>query len=75
MGFSFGRQDLDLVLVPSGLLIMFVYHLVLLFRYIHRPHTTFMGFENNDKRAWVESIMKASIASFSFILFSDTEFV
>ncbi|KAK4589817.1 hypothetical protein RGQ29_020416 [Quercus rubra] len=58
MGFSFGRQDLDLVLVPSGLLIMFVYHLVLLFRYIHRPHTTFMGFENNDKRAWVESIMK-----------------
>ncbi|KAF3961498.1 hypothetical protein CMV_013888 [Castanea mollissima] len=58
MGFSFEKQDLDLVLVPTGLLIMFVYHLDLLFRYVYRPHTTFMGSENNEKRAWVENIMK-----------------
>ncbi|KAM3700402.1 hypothetical protein ACJW31_05G095200 [Castanea mollissima] len=45
-------HDLDLVLVPTGLLIMFVYHLDLLFRYVYRPHTTFMGSENNEKRAW-----------------------
>ena len=73
MGFSFGKQDLDLVLVSTVRVAdHFVYHLVLLFRYSHRPHNTFMGF---DKGAWVESIMKASVTSFSFILFGYTEFV
>ncbi|OMO76332.1 O-methyltransferase, family 2 [Corchorus capsularis] len=28
-------------------------------RYLHRPHTTVIGFENNDKEAWVERIIKA----------------
>ncbi|KAF5473038.1 hypothetical protein F2P56_009683 [Juglans regia] len=55
---GFPKEYLDLVLVPSGLLIMFTYHIFLLYRYLHRPHTTFMGYENNDKRAWVESIME-----------------
>ncbi|XP_021830243.1 uncharacterized protein LOC110770409 [Prunus avium] len=55
---AFGKEDLDLVLVPSGLLIMFVYHIILLYRYLHLPHTTVIGFENNDKRAWVERIMQ-----------------
>ncbi|CAN6689739.1 unnamed protein product [Malus baccata var. baccata] len=55
---SFEKEDLDLVLVPSGLLIMFVYHIILLYRYIHLPHTTVLGFENHDKRAWVERIMQ-----------------
>ncbi|XP_008245362.1 PREDICTED: uncharacterized protein LOC103343485 [Prunus mume] len=55
---AFGKEDLDLVLVPSGLLIMFVYHIFLLYRYLHLPHTTVIGFENNDKRAWVERIMQ-----------------
>ncbi|KAF7840298.1 uncharacterized protein G2W53_002596 [Senna tora] len=54
------KEYLDLILVPCGLLIMFTYHLFLLFRYLHRPHTTVMGFENNDKSAWVERIMQAS---------------
>ncbi|GMY37449.1 hypothetical protein FCV25MIE_32692 [Fagus crenata] len=49
---GFGKQDLDLVLVPSGLLIMFVYHLVLLYRYLHKPDTTFMGYENEGKKSW-----------------------
>lgn len=56
MGFQ--KEYLDLVLVPSGLLIMFAYHLFLLYRYLNRPHTTVMGFENNDKIAWVERIMQ-----------------
>ncbi|XP_024632459.2 uncharacterized protein [Medicago truncatula] len=56
---KFHKENLDLVLVPSGLLIMFAYHLFLLHRYINRPHTTVMGFENNDKRAWVDRIMQA----------------
>jgi hypothetical protein len=58
---AFQKEYLDLVLVPSGLLIMLAYHLFLLYRYIKLPHTTVMGFENNDKIAWVERIMQASI--------------
>ncbi|KAM3748251.1 hypothetical protein ACB098_05G093500 [Castanea mollissima] len=27
-------------------------------RYLNLPHTTIMGFENNDKKAWVERIMQ-----------------
>ncbi|TMW90289.1 hypothetical protein EJD97_015964 [Solanum chilense] len=53
----FQKEYLDLFLVPIGLIIMFVYHLHLLYRYLKVPHTTVMGFENNDKRAWVEKIM------------------
>ncbi|CAN6692146.1 unnamed protein product [Malus baccata var. baccata] len=37
---SFENEDLDLVLVLSGLLIMFVHHIIILYRYIHLPHTT-----------------------------------
>jgi uncharacterized membrane protein len=55
---AFQKEYLDLVLVPSGLLIMFAYHLFLLYRYLNCPHTTVMGFENNDKIAWVERIMQ-----------------
>ncbi|XVE88121.1 hypothetical protein DITRI_Ditri19aG0042600 [Diplodiscus trichospermus] len=56
---SFRKENLDLVLVPAGLMIMFVYHLILFYRYLHRPHTTVIGFENNDKEAWVERVLKA----------------
>ncbi|XP_010057352.2 uncharacterized protein LOC104445227 [Eucalyptus grandis] len=56
MGFE--KKDLDVVLVPSGLLIMFGYHLFLLYRYLHQPHTTVMGFENYNKRLWVQAIMQ-----------------
>ncbi|GAB2298630.1 hypothetical protein Dimus_032700 [Dionaea muscipula] len=56
MGYQ--KENLDLILVPSGLLIMFSYHLFLLYRYLHLPHTTAIGFENNDTRAWVERILK-----------------
>lgn len=55
---KFHKEYLDLILVPSGLLIMFVYHLYLLYKYVNQPHTTVMGFENNDKRIWVEKIMQ-----------------
>ncbi|KAF8021198.1 hypothetical protein BT93_G1588 [Corymbia citriodora subsp. variegata] len=57
---SFEKKDLDVVLVPRGLLIMFVYHLQLLYRYLHEPHTTVMGFENFNKRFWVRAIMQAA---------------
>ncbi|MED6145722.1 hypothetical protein PIB30_027966 [Stylosanthes scabra] len=54
---TFQKEYLDLILVPLGLLIMFSYHLILLYRYLNRPHTTAMGFENNDKKIWVDKIM------------------
>lgn len=71
---SFIKEDLDLVLVPAGLLIMFAYHLFLLYRYIHLPHTTVIGFENTDKEAWVERVLQVMTILFlnsinpSFIL-------
>ncbi|KAK6932627.1 Protein of unknown function DUF599 [Dillenia turbinata] len=56
MGFQ--KEDLDLILVPCGLIIMFAYHLYLLYRYLNQPHTTVIGYENNDRRAWVQKIMQ-----------------
>lgn len=66
---AFQKEYLDLVLVPSGLLIMFTYHLFLLYRYLNLPHTTVIGFENNDKRAWVERIMQVSLFPLLFFSF------
>ncbi|KAL3615109.1 hypothetical protein CASFOL_040770 [Castilleja foliolosa] len=54
----FRKEYLDVVLVPSGLLIMFSYHLILLYRCLRLPHTTVIGFENNDKKSWVEKVMQ-----------------
>lgn len=54
----FQKENLDLILVPSGLLIMFGYHLFLLYRYFRLPHTTTIGFENNDTKTWIERVMK-----------------
>ncbi|CAK7350511.1 unnamed protein product [Dovyalis caffra] len=59
---NFQKEHLDLVLVPCGLMIMMAYHLILLYRCLHLPHTTTPGFENNDKRAWVERIMQATLS-------------
>lgn len=66
MGFE--KKDLDLVLVPSGLLIMFGYHLFLLHRYLHQPHTTVMGFENHSKRFWVQANMQGENRDFGTCL-------
>ncbi|XAR56507.1 hypothetical protein NMG60_11037027 [Bertholletia excelsa] len=57
MNWTWRKEDLDLVLVPSGLLIMFGYHLFLLYRYLKFPQTTVIGYENHYL-AWVERIMK-----------------
>uniref|UniRef100_A0A5B7CBV4 DUF599 domain-containing protein n=1 Tax=Davidia involucrata TaxID=16924 RepID=A0A5B7CBV4_DAVIN len=54
----FQKEHLDLVLVPSALIIMVGYHLFFLYRYLNLPHNTVIGFENNDKKAWVDRIMQ-----------------
>ncbi|KAL2253181.1 uncharacterized protein LOC105167880 [Sesamum indicum] len=55
----FRKEYLDLILVPCGLIIMFAYHLILLYRCLKLPHTTVIGFENNDKKTWVEKLMQS----------------
>ncbi|CAL1410283.1 unnamed protein product [Linum trigynum] len=52
------KEELDLILVPLALVILFSYNLSLLYRYLNHPHTTAIGFQNNDKIAWVERIME-----------------
>jgi hypothetical protein len=47
------KGSLDLVLVPCGLVIMFSYHLILLYRILRHPGTTVIGYENHNKLAWV----------------------
>ncbi|KAL2931713.1 ABC transporter NFT1 [Bienertia sinuspersici] len=64
---SFEKESLDLVLVPCGLIMMFVYHIVLLYRYLHYPETTVMGFENHNKRAWVERVMELNDVAATFL--------
>ncbi|KZV51940.1 hypothetical protein F511_08550 [Dorcoceras hygrometricum] len=41
-------------LAPLGILLMLAYHLSLLYRYLKCPETTVIGYENHNKRAWVE---------------------
>lgn len=65
---SFDKETLDLVLVPSGLAIMFVYHLFLLYRILRFPHTTVVGYENNNLKAWVARMLKASPNEISLAL-------
>ncbi|CAA2981632.1 uncharacterized protein LOC111392975 [Olea europaea subsp. europaea] len=61
MGLIWRKDYLDLVLVPSGLLLMFGYHLFLLYRYLKFPQTTIMGLENHNKRAWVERMSEVDV--------------
>ncbi|KAK1608045.1 hypothetical protein QYE76_031718 [Lolium multiflorum] len=54
------KGSLDLVLVPCGLVIMFGYHLILLYRILRRPGTTVIGYENHNKLAWVRRMTQAT---------------
>ncbi|CAN6553125.1 unnamed protein product [Malus baccata var. baccata] len=53
----FLEEYLDVVLVPTGILIMLIYHLFLLYKYINHPLATAIGSENNDKKTWVGKIL------------------
>lgn len=54
------RGSIDMVLVPLGLAIMFSYHLFLLYRILRFPHTTVVGYENHNLRAWVERMLRVN---------------
>lgn len=62
----FPKNDLDLVLVPGGLVIMFAYHLFFLCRYRYAPETTVMGIENADRRAWIDGISEVKLGDRNF---------
>lgn len=49
---------MDLMLVPSGLLIMVAYHVWLWHRVRTQPHTTIIGTNSTGRRSWVTAIMK-----------------
>ncbi|KAI8557816.1 hypothetical protein RHMOL_Rhmol04G0039800 [Rhododendron molle] len=58
MGWTWKKEYLDVILVPSGLLIMFGYHFLLLHRHFRRPDTTSMGRDNFYRGAWVDKMMQ-----------------
>ncbi|PIN03570.1 hypothetical protein CDL12_23902 [Handroanthus impetiginosus] len=55
------KDYLDVVLVPCGLILMFGYHLFLLYRYLKCPEKTVIGYENHNNRAWVERIFQVEL--------------
>ncbi|KAF3789253.1 hypothetical protein EJ110_NYTH18950 [Nymphaea thermarum] len=62
------KELLDVVLVPSSLTLMFGYHLLLLYRVLRWPETTVIGYENHNKKAWVEKMLKRSPGDCSMAL-------
>ncbi|PWA92819.1 hypothetical protein CTI12_AA076880 [Artemisia annua] len=57
MGWIFKEEHLDLFMVPLGFSIMCIYHLYLLYRYLASPDLTSIGYENHNKKAWVEKML------------------
>lgn len=58
MGLTWKEEYLDIVLVPIGLFIMFGYHLFLIYRFLKHPHTTVIGYDHHNKRAWVDRMIQ-----------------
>ena len=58
---NFKKDYIDVFLVPAGILIILVYHLLLLFKYLIKPLSTSIGYENNDKRIWVGKILQVCV--------------
>ncbi|KAL7087611.1 hypothetical protein ACP275_13G077500 [Erythranthe tilingii] len=55
------KDYLDVILVPSGLLLMLGYHLILVYRYLKCPQYTVIGYENHNKRAWVRRMLQVEM--------------
>jgi len=52
------KKFLDLILVPSGLLLMLVYHLWLFYRIMKHPTKTVIGVNAINRRFWVQAMME-----------------
>jgi hypothetical protein len=51
-------EVLDMVLVPAGVAILVAYQAQLVYRVRRRPHTTVLGINHINRRAWVRVMMK-----------------
>ncbi|XP_057540817.1 uncharacterized protein LOC130818676 [Amaranthus tricolor] len=57
------KEKLDVILVPGGLVLMFGYHIFLLYRYLTNSKSTVIGFENHCQKAWVNKLMQVDAMS------------
>ncbi|KAJ4982326.1 hypothetical protein NE237_033163 [Protea cynaroides] len=65
---KFEEQYLDMILVPSGLLVMFIYHLYLAYRVLRYPATTVIGYDTHNWKAWVQKMMEGDLDYVSIAL-------
>eukprot|EP00249_Psilotum_nudum_P002352 c15345_g1_i1 orf=95-808(+) len=52
------QADLDLVLVPAGMLLLLIYHAQLVYRILKFPTTTVIGINLINRQAWVRKMME-----------------
>ena len=55
------KKVLDLILVPTGLLVMVAYHSWLLHRVVRHPTKTVIGVNAINRRFWVQAMMEVLI--------------
>ena len=61
-GKAMEEKFLNLVLVFSGLFVMGIYHVWLLFTILCNPRRTVIGFNAECRQAWVFSMMSVSLS-------------
>lgn len=70
------KKILDVVLVPTGLVIMIAYHLWLLYQIVKHPTKTVIGVNSINRRLWVQAMMEVhsygnhKVLSFFLSIFS-----
>ena len=71
MGVNFGVQEkyLDYVLVPSGLLVLGIYHSWLLIAIRRHPTRFVIGLNRVSRHRWVYHMMSVSLLSVSVSVF------
>ncbi|XP_021773742.1 uncharacterized protein LOC110737718 [Chenopodium quinoa] len=57
------KEMLDVILVPAGLLMMFGYHIFLIYRYLRNSKCTVVGFHNHCQKIWVKKLMQVDAMS------------
>lgn len=63
------EKKLDYVLIPTGLLVMGVYHIWLLYTILRFPRRSVIGLNAESRHQWVHSIMTVCSLTFSFLGF------
>lgn len=61
---------LDMVLVPSGVLMMAAYHVYLWLKVKYHPETTIIGINHLNRQEWVNNIMSVRIPPLSLSLYT-----